>query len=54
MDYSNKNEKSSVLEFEEIKLDDIEVMEEAVQPGGLICGLGCVAGGAWCGSGCPH
>ena len=57
MELSNKNEKLSklsTLEFDEIKLDGLEIMEEAILPAGLLCGFGCIGGGVWCGTGCPH
>ena len=32
----------------EIKLEEISILEESIQPGGAVCGLNCL-GGACCG-----
>ncbi len=34
--------------FEEVKLDEVAILEESIQPGGMVCGLSCL-GGAYCG-----
>jgi hypothetical protein len=48
----NKNELLNDLAVEEINFDDVAVMEEAVQPAGAVCGLGCPSAGAACGVAC--
>ncbi len=48
-----ENNQNSLTSLQEIVLDDMMVMEEGVQPGGVLCGLGCIAGGCYCGFGCP-
>lgn len=54
MDLNNKTKEGANMVFiEEIKMDGISIMEEGIQPGGALCGLGCIAGGVWCGIGCP-
>ncbi|PRR78422.1 hypothetical protein [Clostridium luticellarii] len=42
------------ISMQEIKLEDVAVLEEGIQPGGLLCGLACIGGGVYCGVGCPH
>lgn len=49
MEVANK----SVISLQEVLLDEIMVMEEGIQPGGLLCGLGCISAGVYCGFGCP-
>jgi|GEM_PF-4670611 len=48
-----KNLNVNEFSISEIKLDEIMVLEEGIQPGGVLCGLGCIAAGVWCGVGCP-
>ena len=45
-----KNETNHVenLLFEEVKLEEVAILEESIQPGGMVCGLSCL-GGAYCG-----
>ena len=48
----NKEEVLSDVVAEEITFDDVAVMEEAVQPAGGVCGIGCPSSGAACGLAC--
>ena len=48
----NKEEVLGEVVAEEITFDDVAVMEEAVQPAGGVCGVGCPSSGAACGLAC--
>lgn len=47
-----KFEMNEEIKLDEVNLDDADIMEDSIQPGGAICGLGCL-GGVHCGIGCP-
>lgn len=49
----NSNDIKEELYLKEINIEEISVMEEGIQPGGALCGIGCIAAGVWCGFGCP-
>lgn len=53
MDLKNQKNDTSTIFVEEIKINEINILEEGIQPGGALCGMGCIAGGVWCGFGCP-
>ncbi len=41
------------IKVEEVNLEDADIMEDSIQPGGAVCGLGCIGAGVHCGIICP-
>lgn len=48
MDMNYELSTSEKIVLEEVKLDEVTILEEGIQPGGMVCGLSCL-GGAYCG-----
>lgn len=50
---SYQKEQDDCIRMREVDLETVAVLEEGIQPGGALCGVGCIAAGVWCGFGCP-